>query len=126
MADSGHSYVLFSIGNIKPLFQATFATCWKSFAICNETWIEAIDYMEVVGIIVGQVLVGILGDWFVGARADTFGRAQTDDLTGLVDDGVLFKMLSSCSLASSCSSVHGVPPRMDGSFAMFGLYSSTE
>lgn len=55
--------MLFSIGNIKPLFQATFATCWKTYQICNQTWIQAIDYMEVIGIIIGQILVGILGDW---------------------------------------------------------------
>ena len=67
--------MLFSIGNIKPMFQATFATCWKSYAICNETWIQAIDYMEVAGIIVGQILVGILGDWFVVAHACMYGRA---------------------------------------------------
>ncbi len=61
------SYVLFSIGNIKPLFQSTFSTCWKSYKVCNETWIQAVDYMEVAGIIVGQILVGILGDWFVNS-----------------------------------------------------------
>ena len=61
------SYVLFSIGNIKPLFQAVFKSCWKSFAICNETWTEAVDYLEICGIIVGQILVGVIGDW-VGRR----------------------------------------------------------
>lgn len=60
------SYVLFSIGNVKPLLQAkgAFPDCWKSpYKICNATWIAAVDYMEVSGIIVGQILVGILGDW---------------------------------------------------------------
>ena len=59
------SYVLFSIGNVKPLFQAkgAFPECWKSYDICNATWIAAVDYMEISGIIVGQILVGILGDW---------------------------------------------------------------
>lgn len=56
-------YVLFSIGNIKPMFQAVFASCWKTAKKCNATWIAAIDYMEIVGIIIGQILVGILGDW---------------------------------------------------------------
>ncbi|KAL9009214.1 MAG: hypothetical protein Q9173_005738 [Seirophora scorigena] len=59
-------YVLFSIGNIKPLFQArgAFPECWKSpYRLCNETWVAAVDYMEISGIIVGQILVGILGDW---------------------------------------------------------------
>ena len=59
-----YSYVLFSIGNIKPLFQAVFASCWKTTKICNYIWIDAVDYMEIVGIIIGQILVGILGDWY--------------------------------------------------------------
>jgi MFS family permease len=56
-------YVLFSIGNIKPLLQAAFPACWKKETICNGTWIAALDYLEIVGIIVGQILVGIIGDW---------------------------------------------------------------
>lgn len=56
-------YVLFSIGNLKPLYQAGFPSCWKTHKICNETWIAAVEYLEICGIIVGQILVGILGDW---------------------------------------------------------------
>lgn len=48
-------YVLFSIGNVRPLLQAAFPRCWKSFEICNETWTEAIDYLEICGIIVGKI-----------------------------------------------------------------------
>lgn len=57
--------MLFSIGNIKPLFQKTFASCWKDHEICNSQWLNAIEYLEIVGIIVGQILVGVLGDWYV-------------------------------------------------------------
>lgn len=57
-----HSYVLFSIGNLTPLFAAAWPTCWKSYAVCNKTWIDAVQYLEVLGIIVGQILVGVLGD----------------------------------------------------------------
>ncbi|KAF7193137.1 putative inorganic phosphate transporter [Pseudocercospora fuligena] len=56
-------YVLFSIGNVKPLFQAAFPGCWKKNTVCDITWIQAVDYLEICGIIVGQILVGILGDW---------------------------------------------------------------
>ena len=67
-------YVLFSIGNLTPLFAAAFPTCWgtktkgkKSTDLygteCNVTWVEAVQYLEICGIIVGQILVGILGDW---------------------------------------------------------------
>ena len=70
-------YVLFSIGNIKPLFQApgSFTTCWKTpdpqkdsyTQICSSNWVAAVDYLEIIGIIIGQILVGIQGDW-VGRR----------------------------------------------------------
>ncbi|KAF2498355.1 MFS phosphate transporter [Lophium mytilinum] len=56
-------YVLFSIGNVRPLLQAAFPSCWKTFDTCNKTWTEAIDYLEIIGIIVGQILVGVIGDW---------------------------------------------------------------
>jgi hypothetical protein len=55
-------YVLFSIGNVRPLLQAAFPHCWKTFDTCNKTWTQAIDYLEIIGIIVGQILVGYLGD----------------------------------------------------------------
>lgn len=58
-------YVLFSIGNLKPLFQASFSDCWKKKKTCNPTWLAAVEYLEICGIIVGQILVGILGDWYV-------------------------------------------------------------
>lgn len=69
LAANGYpSYVLFSIGNVKPLYQAAFPTCWntklaQSKLVCDKQWVYSIDYLEVLGIIVGQVLVGFVGDW---------------------------------------------------------------
>ncbi|PGH20069.1 hypothetical protein AJ80_03719 [Polytolypa hystricis UAMH7299] len=60
-------YVLFSIGNIKPLFANAFPACWETNEICNPTWIASVEYLEICGIIVGQILVGIVGDW-IGRR----------------------------------------------------------
>ncbi|KAF1975307.1 MFS phosphate transporter [Bimuria novae-zelandiae CBS 107.79] len=60
-------YVLFSIGNVRPLLQAAFPSCWKTFETCDERWTEAVDYLEIIGIIVGQILVGYLGD-YLGRR----------------------------------------------------------
>jgi hypothetical protein len=60
-------YVLFSIGNLSPLFSATWKSCWKTYDVCSENWVAAVTYLEVIGIMVGQVLVGIQGDW-VGRR----------------------------------------------------------
>jgi len=60
-------YVLFSIGNITPLLAAAFPACWSKNTICNINWINALGYLEIAGIIVGQILVGFLGDW-IGRR----------------------------------------------------------
>lgn len=65
-------YTLFSVGNLKPLFKAVWPQCWKTHRVCNGNWDSAIDYLEIVGIIVGQILVGIEGDW-IGRR---FGMVQ--------------------------------------------------
>lgn len=43
-------YVLFSVGNILPLFKSTYPECWKSYSICDERVIAAIKYMEIVGV----------------------------------------------------------------------------
>ncbi len=60
-------YVLFSIGNLTPLFSAAWPTCWKTATVCTENWLATVTYLEVIGIMVGQVTVGIIGDW-IGRR----------------------------------------------------------
>ncbi|KAM7194957.1 putative inorganic phosphate transporter [Rhypophila sp. PSN 637] len=61
-------YVLFSIGNIEPLFAATWPSCWgHDRTECSSNWIASVTYLEVIGIMVGQIAVGIIGDW-IGRR----------------------------------------------------------
>ncbi|EMC93936.1 hypothetical protein BAUCODRAFT_141348 [Baudoinia panamericana UAMH 10762] len=60
-------YVLFSVGNILPLFESVWASCFKQYKVCNKVWVEAANYLEIVGIIFGQVAVGIIGD-LIGRR----------------------------------------------------------
>jgi hypothetical protein len=61
-------YVLFSIGNLEPLFAATWPECWgKAATQCSNNWIASVTYLEVIGIMVGQLAVGVIGDW-IGRR----------------------------------------------------------
>ncbi|CAI4219846.1 unnamed protein product [Parascedosporium putredinis] len=61
-------YVLFSIGNLEPLFKATWPECWgKDPTVCSPNWIASVTYLEVIGIMVGQIGVGFIGDW-IGRR----------------------------------------------------------
>ncbi|KUJ18583.1 putative inorganic phosphate transporter C8E4.01c [Mollisia scopiformis] len=80
-------YVLFSIGNLTPLFSAVWPNCWSKYKTCNETWVAAVQYLEVCGIIVGQILVGALGDG-IGRR------------WGLIQD-VVIMFLGLCMLVAS-------------------------
>ena len=104
------------------MFQKAFASCWNSFKICNETWTQAVDYLEICGIIVGQILVGILGDWYVLLCLRRYSLLT--DL-GLGDDGVLSKMPLLCSLGFSCSLRLGALRKTGGSSATCGRFSFT-
>lgn len=90
-----HRYVLFSIGNIKPLLANAFPDCWDDETVCNPTWIAALDYLEISGIIVGQIVVGVLGDW-LGRR---YGLIQD----ALIMFGGLLMLTSAWGLTMSKS-----------------------
>ncbi|WRT65322.1 uncharacterized protein IL334_002265 [Kwoniella shivajii] len=65
-------YALFSIGNLSALYRAVWPACWSTHQVCDSNWIAAVDYLQIIGIILGQILVGIEGDW-IGRR---FGLVQ--------------------------------------------------
>ncbi|KAF2858070.1 MFS general substrate transporter [Piedraia hortae CBS 480.64] len=56
-------YVLFSIGILESLYKAAYPECWDKHKVCDKQWTQAVVYMEIVGIMVGQILVGFVGDW---------------------------------------------------------------
>jgi hypothetical protein len=63
---------LFSIGNLTALFSAVWPACWSKFTECNSNWVAAVTYLQIIGIIFGQIIVGIEGDW-IGRK---FGLVQ--------------------------------------------------
>jgi hypothetical protein len=144
-------YVLFSIGNLTPLFQAAWPACWKSFTTCNVQWVDAVTYLELIGILVGQAVVGVIGDGYVlisfyiaSPRFPLFLASPrfpplppfstlpsllpppslTPSLAS-VAAGVSSRTPPSCSSVSAGSSPPGVPPSTAGSSATPGPSSST-
>lgn len=57
-------------------FECGFNSCCR-FTECSKVWTETTDYFQVVGIILGQLLVGFLGDW-LGRR---WGMIQVSEST---------------------------------------------
>ncbi|KAI1177545.1 major facilitator superfamily domain-containing protein [Nemania sp. FL0916] len=60
-------YVLFSIGNLTPLFGDVWKSCWSTYEVCGKNWVASVTYLEIIGIMFGQTGVGIIGDW-IGRR----------------------------------------------------------
>ncbi|EEA20997.1 hypothetical protein TMatcc_001001 [Talaromyces marneffei ATCC 18224] len=60
-------YVLFSVSTVQSLLADAFPDCWSRHQTCNVNWINALTYLEIAGIMVGQILVGYLGD-MIGRR----------------------------------------------------------
>lgn len=52
-------YVLFSIGNLEPLFKQVWPECWGTHQVCSQNWVASVTYLEIVGIMVGQLFVGV-------------------------------------------------------------------
>lgn len=52
-------YVLFSIGNLEPLFAKVWPACWKTHEVCSKNWVASVTYLEILGIMVGQGVVGV-------------------------------------------------------------------
>ena len=40
-------YVLFSIGNLKSLFQKAWPACWTAHTACTAVWTQSTDYLQV-------------------------------------------------------------------------------
>eukprot|EP01138_Halocafeteria_seosinensis_P001688 gb/GECG01001730.1/.p1 GENE.gb/GECG01001730.1/~~gb/GECG01001730.1/.p1 ORF type:complete len:599 (+),score=85.86 gb/GECG01001730.1/:1-1797(+) len=59
------SYFLFSVGNIKGIFEKAYPHCWgdhSEHSTCPESLRASITYTEIVGVIFGMLVVGALGD----------------------------------------------------------------
>jgi hypothetical protein len=52
-------YVLFSIGNLEPLFKKVWPECWGEHQVCGKNWVASVTYLEIIGIMVGQLVVGV-------------------------------------------------------------------
>jgi hypothetical protein len=52
-------YVLFSIGNLEPLFADVWNACWGAKTVCSQNWVASVTYLEIIGIMLGQTGVGV-------------------------------------------------------------------
>lgn len=73
----GESYVLFSLGLFKPLWQTVFEPCWQGssaevddyYTVCTDSLLYSLSYSVVLGVIAGMLLFGCF-------LADCMGRRR--------------------------------------------------
>lgn len=77
-------YVLFSIGNLEPLFAAAWPQCWGSHATeCSRNWVASVTYLEILGIMIGQIGVGVSTPPHVELKTHSIARLRTELLVRL-------------------------------------------
>jgi hypothetical protein len=106
----GESFLLFSIGTLKPLWEIIFPDCF-SYEQCSPRLLHSLTYSVVVGIILGMINLGYI--------ANTIGRRNGSILTALLMTiGAVGMFLVSCFLVDS-------PPRMYQSMSVRSLFISS-
>ena len=71
----GESYLLFSVGTLRPIWEVLFEDCFAG-KTCDYRVLHSITYSVVIGVIVGMV--------FVGYKANTMGRRNGSLFTAAV------------------------------------------
>lgn len=111
----GESYLLFSIGTLKPIWATLYPACFdeSDLSECAHPYLsyKSITYSVVSGVMIGMVLLGIL--------ANNMGRRRGSILTAsLMATGAVCMTLSSVLLSSSPSILF---PVMSLSLFIFGV-----
>lgn len=70
------AYVIFSVGNLSPLFAAAYPACWKKHTQCSKRLLGSLTYSQIAGIIFGMLSVGFI--------ADLIGRKRGSILTASI------------------------------------------
>ncbi len=70
----GESYLLFSIGTIRPIWQILYPKCFITNETCTPNLLHSLTYSVVIGIIIGMICIGILAG-SIGRRNGSISTA---------------------------------------------------
>ena len=56
------AYFVFSVGNLKAIWQVEYPECWSLHTTCSPKLPESVSYTQVSGIIFGQLALGFAAD----------------------------------------------------------------
>lgn len=117
----GESYLLFSVGTLRPLWEVLYPSCFDDANYanndndndrqCNRYSYQSITYSVVLGVIVGMVVLGIL--------ANTIGRRRGSIITAMLMAGGAFCLTFASIFLSHVPSV--LFPILSASLFVFGI-----
>jgi len=100
----GESYLLFSVGTLKPIWEALYPHCFSEIT-CPQWLIHSLSYGVVVGVILGMITLGIVSN-VIGRRKGSLLTASLMSIGSLSLVGVSFFLASNEKLmlsSMSCS-----------------------
>lgn len=111
----GESYLLFSIGTLRPLWEMLYPSCFDEYdnSTCPRPYLsyKSITYSVVLGVMVGMIVLGVL--------ANSMGRRRGSIVTAsLMAGGAVSLTLASLVLSNSPSVLF---PTMSISLFVFGI-----
>jgi hypothetical protein len=118
----GESYLLFSVGTLRPLWEALYPSCFDDDVYadnnynndnlqCNRHSYQSITYSVVLGVILGMVVLGFL--------ANTIGRRRGSIITAMLMSGGAFCLTCSSIFLSHAPSI--LFPVLSLSLFVFGI-----
>lgn len=108
---------IFSISNNSTLFKQAYPDCWRKFTHCNETWTQATTYLQLIGVLLGQLTFGFLGN-AIGRRA-----TMLIDMS-IILIGVIMPTVSNGATINGCVIMYAVAQFVFG-FGIGGEYPMT-
>ena len=89
----GESYILFSIGILKPVWEMLYPECFVTMVKCSEEMIYGLSFSVVLGVILGMIVIGTL--------ATNLGRRKGSLVTAFLMASSSFAMVWSTFLFSN-------------------------
>ena len=110
----GESYMLFSIGTLRPVWELLYPNCWSDNNdddVCSEKLLHSLSYNVVMGVICGMIIIGTL--------ANRIGRRNGSILTAFL---MAFGGLGLCASSLFLSSdPHTLFSAMSALLFIFGI-----
>lgn len=93
-------------GNVKQIITAEYPLCFSKYVTCDKTTTQVPDYMQIIGIVLGMITMGYIGDtigrkWgsVMTVSIMSVGAILLTAINGVTEGGFVVRIPRSCASA---------------------------